>query len=100
MYGKAVQIRHCPATVIAESFGIIATGISGKAATARRRESQETDQIPIFGLIPASMGEPDSFMVLSLHRFQADTFIPNLRPGWHDLDSWVRFVRSEEHTSE
>jgi hypothetical protein len=62
MYGKAVKFRHCPATVIAESRAVFPPGfLLEKGAQAQRRESQETDQTPIYLAIPASMGGLDSF---------------------------------------
>jgi hypothetical protein len=45
VFGKAVRLRHCPATVFAEKLSNYATGeSSGKAAQLRRSVSQETGQ--------------------------------------------------------
>jgi hypothetical protein len=51
VFGKAVEIRHCPATVFAENWATTPLERpSGKAAQVRRSVSQETGQTLIKGV--------------------------------------------------
>ena len=67
MHGKRGENPPLPRNCNRRELSVVATEVVTweGCSKAHRRESQETDQIPIFWAIPASMGELDSFLVFS-----------------------------------